>query len=136
VGRSVLGIILGYGAVRALAVMANAVVFHGGAPEGPPELALQVVLLGMNGLAAIVGGYVAAAVGRRNPLAHGVALGAILVAVAVVMSLSGLTNSGASSEPRWFSLSVMGVSMLGATMGGLARSQMVERVPGEASQGD
>jgi hypothetical protein len=124
--RSLLAMLAGCGVIIVLVVMANAVVFHGASLEGPPEIPLQIILLAMGALAAVVGGYVAAAIGRRHHVAHGIALGAVLVAARVAMLVRGQFDMGLPSEPRWFALAVLAVGLGGATLGGMVRSHVAQ----------
>lgn len=128
--RSLLAMIAGYVVITVLVVMANAVVFHGSSLEGPPELPLQLILIAMSALAAVVGGYVAAAIGRSRPLLHGAALGLFLAGVGIAMLVSGQSDMGPAKEPRWFAIAVLSVGLAGATLGGVVRGHLVHPQPG------
>jgi uncharacterized membrane protein YfcA len=121
--RSLCAMVGGCAAIAVLVLMANSVVFHGGALEGPPEIPLQVILLAMGALAAVVGGYVAAAIGHRTPRMHGVALGLVLACVGGTMLLRGKTDIWPTPEPRWFTVSMVLAGVAGAMVGGLVKGQ-------------
>jgi hypothetical protein len=119
----------GCAVIMVLVLMANSVVFHGGALEGPPELPLQAILLTMGALAAVVGGYVAAAVGRRAPLVHGAAIGLVFVCVGGTMLIRGKADFWPTPEPRWFTVSMLVAGVAGATLGGVVRGQATRPSP-------
>lgn len=126
--RSLLALVTGVIVVYALAVMANAVVFHGASQEATPAVPLQVLLLGMGALAAIVGGYAAGAIAGRRPLAHGLALGLLLAAIRVAMLARDRPGMGSASESRWFTIAVMVGAFIGGTLGGVMRAQRAHAV--------
>jgi hypothetical protein len=124
--RSALGIACGGGVVAALSTMANAVVFHGAPVAGVP-MTLALLLVLMHGLAAIAGGYLAAAIARRRPAAHGFAVGVLyLLAVQFAPATLALVSGAPLSEPIWAATAAMGVTLVGAAAGGGAWGQRVK----------
>ena len=123
--RSVAGIVVGCTAVFALGTMAGAVVFHGTPPQAIPGAPLATMLLVMNGLAAIAGGYLAAAVARRRPRTHGLAVGVVYVLVVQLAppALAPFTHLTAG-PPLWFTAVATAIVIAGATLGGAARHQI------------
>ncbi|HVA57894.1 MAG: DUF3792 family protein [Gemmatimonadaceae bacterium] len=122
--RTVTGIAVGCALAFVLSAMADAVVFHGGPPEALPVLPLAAFLLVMNGLAAIAGGYTAAALARRRPRTHGLAVG---ISYVLLMQLAppSLTNLAfpAAAQPLWFTAASMAIVLAGAALGGAARDE-------------
>ena len=123
--RSVVGIVVGCAAVFALGTMAGAVVFHGTPPQGIPGATLATMLLVMDGLAAIAGGYLAAAIARRRPRTHGLAVGVVYVLVVQLApaALAPFTHPTAG-PPLWFTAAATAIVIVGATIGGAARHQI------------
>ncbi len=122
--RTLLALFTGFLTFLLLFVMANAVVFHGAPSPATPALPLQALLLAMTGLAAIVGGNVAAAIGRRHPMGHAFMLGLCFVAASVARVQNGLVDQGPAVEPLWFSVAVTALAFIGAVLGGAMRRQM------------
>ena len=123
--RSGVAFVFGCAAMVALSAMANAVVFHGGAGSHMPPV-LTGMLLVMRGLAAIAGGYLAAAIARRRPSAHGLAAGVLYVFAAQFAPRTMAALSGApASQPLGAAAAAIAVTLIGAILGGAARGQMV-----------
>jgi len=123
VARSVVGIAFGVLVIALLGVMANAVVFHG-ATTGPMPAPLQVLVLLMHALAALAGGYLGAAIARRRPATHGLAVGVLyLLAVQFAPSLPVRLFPPPAARPLWLTAVGIVVGLAGAVLGGLARGQ-------------
>jgi hypothetical protein len=124
VGRSVVAFVLGCAVMTALTAMANAVVFHGGGSVHMPPM-LTGILLVMRGLAAIAGGYFAATIARRRPVAHGLAAG-VLYVFAVQFAPRALALLSGASGPQSLeaAAAAIGVTLVGAALGGAARGQL------------
>jgi len=121
--RSVVGIVFGVLIVTLLGTMANAVVFHGAA-AGPMPAPLELLLLLMHGLAAIAGGYMGAAVARRRPATHGLAVGVLyLLAVQLAPQMTVRLIPALVARPLWLTAVGMLVALAGAVVGGTARGQ-------------
>jgi hypothetical protein len=119
-------LVIGTAVVVALVAMANAVVFHGVAPSGLPVPPLVALLFIMHGLAAFAGGYAAAAIARRRPRTHGVAVGMAYVLV-VQFAPPSLINAPPPSAhaPFWFTAAVTLIALAATTLGAAARAQDV-----------
>ncbi len=122
--RTGAGLAAGCALVFALSAMANAVVFHGGAPQRLSVVPIAALLLVMIALAAIAGGYVAAAIARRRPRTHGLAVGVCCVLVVQLSPpwLAGLAMP-AAGQPLWFTAAAMAIVLGGAALGASARAQ-------------
>ncbi len=125
--RSITGIVAGCGVVFVLNTMANGVVLHGGPTPVIPPFPLTMMLLLMHGLAGVAGGYLAARVARGRPATHGLAVG-VLYLIAVQSSWPPLHAAAhpVSAQPLWFTLAILAVAVVGATLGGGARGEIVE----------
>ncbi len=121
--RSVLAIVVGSAVIFALGGMGTAVVFHDQVPALVPSAPLLLLFLVMRGLAAIAGGYAAAALARRHPLVHGVLAGSLYVGglawapTAVVHGMSVPTE-----QPLAYGAVAVGLALVGGALGGLARA--------------
>lgn len=121
--RSVVGIAFGVLIVALLGTMASAVVFHG-ATAGPMPAPLEVMILLMHALAALAGGYLGAAIARRRPAAHGLAVGVLyLLAIQLAPSLPVRLIPSPAARPLWLTAAGIVVGLAGAVLGGLARGQ-------------
>ena len=121
--RSVVGIALGVLVVALLGTMASAVVFHG-ATTGPMPAPLEVMVLLMHALAAFAGGYLGAAVARRRPATHGLAVGVLyLLAIQIAPSFPVRPIPASTGRPLWLTAAGMLVGLVGAVLGGVARGQ-------------
>jgi hypothetical protein len=135
--RSILALIAGF-LVTAIIVMATtalaAMAF--GLPmistseamtEGPtvtPSTGYLVTNLVCSALAAIVGGWTAAIVGRRHPMGHAGGLAALLAiggAVGVAWPQPG--------QPTWYPASLLVIGPVGALIGGFLRQLRDARMP-------
>ena len=127
--RSATAFLLGGLTILALVAMGNAVVFHGPA-YGRTPVPIAVLLLLMQGLAAIAGGYVAAWIARRRPAAHG--LGAAMLYLISLQfapaALAVLTHLPAS-RPLWVACTAIGLTLLGGVLGGVVRHAKTRIAP-------
>jgi hypothetical protein len=123
--RSAVGVVLGVGVIALLGAMANAVVFHGGA-SGPTPALLDFMSLLMHALAAIAGGYTGAAVARRRPAAHGLAVGVLTLLAAQLAPVPlSITPGPGSTQPLWMTAGVMALTLIGSVLGGAARAEKI-----------
>ncbi len=122
--RSVVAIAFGVLVIALLGVMASAVVFHG-ATTGPMPAPLEGLVLLMHALAALAGGYLGAAIARRRPATHGLAIGVLyLLAVQIAPSIPmGRLFPPPAEGPLWFTAVGIAAGLAGAVLGGLARGQ-------------
>lgn len=77
---------------------------------------VAIVSLLASAACGVGGGYVAALLGRRAPLASAIALGAFCSVVAVAM-----IGAGPQQVPRWYSLGLLLIVLPATTTGGLLR---------------
>ena len=88
--------------------------------EGGPKPAYVFVNLGYSFLAAASGGYIAAWIALRNPLATVLALA---IVVLVLGALSAFEARG--RQPVWYQLALLALSPLGVVAGGLVRLRVL-----------
>ena len=120
--RSVIAVVAGY-ATMAVVVIALSVIVTKVAPgwmgnEGAPNATYVVTNLIYSLAAAMLGGYVAATIGSRAPLAHACALAAIVFALAIVSAVQV-----GDRQPRWYQVVLAIVGPLGTVLGGLIRAR-------------
>ncbi|MDE3217074.1 MAG: hypothetical protein KGO03_11770, partial [Gemmatimonadota bacterium] len=123
--RSVAGILAGCILVFLLSLMANAVVLHGGPAPTLPPLLLTAMLLLMHALAGTAGGYLAGLVAGRRPGTHGFAVGVLFLLV--VQVAAGPLRTAAhpvGAQPFWFRALLLGLVVVGTTLGGAARGEV------------
>jgi putative membrane protein (TIGR04086 family) len=82
----------------------------------PPSVMIASILVGI--LAAFVGGFVAAHLAGRKPLAHGLAVAAVLAAGAIA-SLASTIGHGAI----WSQVAALALMAPSAALGGWARAR-------------
>jgi NhaP-type Na+/H+ and K+/H+ antiporter len=114
--RSVLAVLCGY---AVFALSAFAFFRLSGQPphqEAPMSVMLTSVAVGM--LFAVLGGYLAARLAKRRPLAHGVAV-ALVLAVGAAISLLSTLGNGAI----WSQVSALVFMAPSAVLGGWLRSK-------------
>jgi NhaP-type Na+/H+ and K+/H+ antiporter len=114
--RSVLAVLCGY---AVFALSAFAFFRLSGQPphqEAPMSVMLTSVAVGM--LFAVLGGYLAARLAKRRPLAHGVAV-ALVLAVGAAISLLSTLGNGAI----WSQVSALVLMAPSAVLGGWLRSK-------------
>jgi peptidoglycan/LPS O-acetylase OafA/YrhL len=118
--RSVLAVLAGY---LIFALSAFAFFQISGQPPhqaAPTPFMLGSIVFGM--VFALLGGYVAARVARRRPLAHGLAVGCVL-ALGAVVSLIGTYGKGAV----WSQVAALALMAPCAVIGGWLRSRQAAR---------
>jgi hypothetical protein len=108
--RAVGLVLLAYVMLSAL-VIAGHVLLQFIEPERP-----EVPSLVMSSVCAIAGGYLAARVSRRAPLANAVALGLFCVLVSIVLCLTATDGT-----PMWYQLALAALVLPGSTTGGILR---------------
>ena len=119
--RSATAFLIGAFTILALVTMGNTVVFHGGT-AGQTPVPISVLLLLMQWMAAIAGGYVAAWIARHRPTAHGLGA-AVLYLISLQFApaaLAVLTHLPAS-RPLWVAGTAVGLTLLGGVLGGAVR---------------
>ena len=126
--RSVLAVIAGFVAASVVMLVVESINGHVLYPElgqmakgmtdreairallaSAPVGALLVVLLGW-ALGSLLGGFVAAWIGRNAPVAHALVLGGFL-------TLAGIANNVMIPPPGWFWIPTLAVFLLGAYAG-------------------
>jgi hypothetical protein len=116
IARSVFSVILGY---LVFALSAFAFFLISGQPphqEAPTSVMLGSIAVGLSG--AFAGGFLAAVLAGRRPLAHAVAV-AMVMAAGAIFSLISTLGRGAI----WTQLSALGVMVPAAVMGGIVRAR-------------
>lgn len=125
--RSVFGVVLGFLVAFALSRVGDYILVRVLAPSPDATIvagrALFFYNIGFGLVAGIMGGFVAALVGARLELLHGLALGAVLLLV----SLYSLTLD--SGQPDWYVTLLGAVAFGSATTGGWIRARMVAPPP-------
>lgn len=120
--RSVLAVVAGYASMAAV-VIALSVILKKAAPKwvgsaGSPNAMYVVTNLIYSLAAAVLGGYIAAAIGSRAPLAHACALAGIVFLLAIV----SMVQMG-DKQPRWYQVALIIVGTAGTIVGGLLRAR-------------
>jgi hypothetical protein len=132
--RSIGAVIAGFAAMAIVVVVGVAAAARmfipGDAPSAGsgsamPQLtsSYMVANIAVSVIAAVLGGYLTARIGLRAPMAHGMALGILVVVMGIATAL-GSPNDG---QPGWYrvALPLLGLTgvLLGATLAaGLMRS--------------
>jgi hypothetical protein len=136
--RSILAVIAGF-LVTAIIVMATtalaAMAFGlpmlstseatAGAPTVTPSTGYLITNLVCSALAAIVGGWTAATIGRRHPMGHAGGL-AVLLAVGGAVGVAWPQPG----QPTWYPTSLLVIGPLGALFGGFLRQLRDARMQG------
>jgi NhaP-type Na+/H+ and K+/H+ antiporter len=116
--RSILAVVVGY---FIFALSAFAFFRISGQPPhqaAPMPIMLESIAFGM--VFALLGGYVAAWLARRRPLAHGVAVAAVLAIGATISLLSTLGNAAV-----WSQVAALVLMVPCAVLGGWLRLRQV-----------
>lgn len=119
--RSIISVLVGY---LLFALSAFAFFQISGQPphqDAPPALMLGSIAVGV--VAAFLGGYIAAWLAGRRPLAHGVAV-AVVLAVGAIVSLASTLGHGAI----WSQLAALLLMAPSAAFGGWVRARQSRRV--------
>ncbi|MDQ2930411.1 MAG: hypothetical protein M3Y05_06270 [Gemmatimonadota bacterium] len=119
--RSIIAIVAGYASMAAV-VVALTVLVKRKAPEwmgtvGKPNPTYIYANLFYSFGAAMIGGFVAALVAPRAPLAHACALAGIVFVLAVVSALQM-----ANKQPRWYQIALAVIGPLGTIFGGMVQA--------------
>ena len=122
--QSVLAVLIGFVVMAVLVMITTALAVRlvlrvpFSAMRGGTTVALSPAYLVTNvaasGIAAVVGGYTAGVIAHHDPIAHGIALAAVMV----VMSLVSMKQSGAV-QPGWYRVVLVTV-MPALAVGGAA----------------
>jgi putative membrane protein (TIGR04086 family) len=123
VGRSVLAVVVGY-VIFALSAFAFFKI-SGQPPHQVAPLPIMIGSIALGMVSALFGGYAAARLARRRPLAHGGAVAAVL-ALGATLSLLGTLGQGAV----WSQVAALALMAPCAALGGWLRLRQVSRVPG------
>lgn len=119
--RSATAFLIGGVTIMVLVAMANAVVFHGAVPGHTP-VSLTLLLLLMQGLAAVVGGYAAARIARGHPVAHGLGAGVLyLIALQFTPGSMAVFTQSLASRALWVACTALGLTLVGSVLGGAVR---------------
>jgi hypothetical protein len=85
----------------------------------------MVANLAVSVIAAVLGGYVAARIGARAPMTHGIALGVLVVVMGVATAL-GSPNDG---QPGWYKVALPILGLLGVLLGAMVASGGARSAP-------
>lgn len=127
--RSVAAVVLGF-VTMAVIVMAGtmaavAVLVPGGlaaamkAPPATPSARYLATNLIVSFAAAVAGGWVAARVAPRAPVAHLLALAALLLVMSLVTAATGETTG----QPAWYPWTIAVLGLAGVAAGGYLRAR-------------
>lgn len=119
--RSIIAIVAGYASMAAV-VIALTVLVKRKAPEwmgtvGKPNATYLYTNLVYSFGAAMIGGFVAALIAPRAPLAHACALAGIVFVLAVVSAVQM-----ANKQPRGYQIALAVIGPLGTIFGGLVQA--------------
>lgn len=122
--RSILAVVTGFVVVVAGVMAASwGVAWALGVEEGAPSSAYLFLNVAGSALAAVAGGFTAAAIADRRGFIHALVLALILVVL-------GLVEGGADyvGRPSWYPVAIGILGPLGALLGGLiVRARVVQR---------
>ena len=90
--------------------------FSGHDPYAPATLGFKALVIAVGVVLAAAGGFVASTIARRNPLAHGAALG-FLIAMIAAVSLRALPSGGQG----WTQISALVAMAPAAVLGSALR---------------
>ena len=115
--RSVIAVVAGYAAMAAVVIALTVLVKRispewMGAGHAPAASYVYTNLMYSFG-AAMIGGYLAAVIGSRAPLAHACALAVVIFILSIVSS----AQIG-DRQPRWYQAALALIGPLGAVLGG------------------
>jgi hypothetical protein len=99
--RSVMAVVAGY-VVLAILIGVKFALLQQVAPGAFTSGAGLALIVLTDAMSAAAGGYVVALIARRRPVAHALALGAVMVPLGI---LNAVMNAG--QEPLWFQVSVL-----------------------------
>ncbi|MEO6210078.1 MAG: hypothetical protein ABIQ10_08145 [Gemmatimonadaceae bacterium] len=119
--RSIIAIVAGYASMAAV-VIALTVLVKRKAPEwmgtvGKPNATYLYTNLVYSFGAAMIGGFVAALIAPRAPLAHACALAGIVFVLAVVSAVQM-----GNKQPRWYQIALAVIGPLGTIFGGMVQA--------------
>lgn len=123
--RTIAAVLAGFATAAALVMISTAILvaLMLGDWSGPPTPAYMVANLVASALAALLGGWLAAFLGRRQPLHHGFYLAVVIL----LLSLLGGDGSASDLQPTWYVRTLMVVAPLSALLGGWLRARQVAR---------
>ena len=113
--RSVLAVLAGY-AVMAALIGIKFVTLQEYLPHAFTEMRGLLFIIGTDALSAAAGGYVLALLVARRPVAHAVALAAILVPLGIA---NAIANAGL--EPTWFQIATVTALAVSVPLGAWLR---------------
>jgi hypothetical protein len=124
--RSALAVLAGFAAATVGVLVASALVvrvmFGGFGPDVIPTPGYLGVNLGYSLLFAVCGGYVAATVARRRPVAHAAGVGVIMLILGVA-SIVLVGTSGMGEQPAWYPYILLVLGPAGALLGGVVKGR-------------
>ena len=115
--RKILAVLFGYAAI-VLVVIVSDVVYFLVFRQKTTYLAYH---LAASALAGVLGGYLAALIGRTSPFGHALALGIFSQVLGIVTLLSEF-----GTAPTWFLIALLAMVLPLALMGGYLRSLQVD----------
>jgi hypothetical protein len=124
-GRSILAVVLGYVVVGVIVMAADwlSVSLMLPGPDAQPTPAYLAVNLLCGAVAAALGGYVAALIGRRAPFRHGVALAVVLFVLAVASAVAfQFVKLPENAPPPWYPWALVALAPPCALAGGWLRA--------------
>jgi hypothetical protein len=120
--RSFLAVLSGYASmaivVMALTPLAARLFIPEGAVAGAPYLSANIAY---SFAAAVLGGWVAARLAPRNPLAHGAALAGTILILSLTMLQAGSQSGG--PQPSWYPLATLVIGVAGSLIGAWWRAR-------------
>jgi hypothetical protein len=124
--RSIVAVVIGY-LVFALSAFAF-FQLSGQAPHRAAPMSVMLASAGFGVVFAILGGYVAAWLAQRRPIAHGLAVAGVLAVGAAASLLSTLGNGAI-----WSQVNALLLMAPSAALGGWLRARQAVRLPVPAS---
>ena len=129
--RTVLAIFAGYILTAVLVVLTTSVVagiMVGTGPDAAPTPPYLVVNVLYSAAFAAVGGYVAARLGQRSPILHGIGLGFLMLVVGMLASLGPPPQPDMAQlarQPSWYGPLMTAIGPVFAVLGSAFRANQV-----------
>ena len=90
----------------------------------PMSTSLWLLAIGYRTIDGIIGGYTAARLAPDRPVVHALVLGLIGIVLSTV-GVIGTWNKGPEFGPKWYPLTLVGIALPCALIGGLLREQQL-----------
>ncbi len=122
--RSVMAIVLGLAviiAVTTIGTMLPTKPLMGGDQTVQPTMTYLAANLFLGFLGAVLGGYLAAMVGREKPMLAVGALAGLLVVMSIVAALATDKQTQEADQPAWYPYVIAPIGIGGVLLGGLMR---------------